>query len=272
MSEFEPIDNEATAYPPVPTGGRWHETLLRFVRLPEFWSLCIGLVTFLCVAGAVFIAFHLKPSYGRMLSKIIVSHIAMGAPVGAVEAAKYPAIALWQNILFNSLLTITIICFFNTLFGLSCRGFLRIAQLHDTFKGVAGDARKQRQKWARLGIPGVFIFVFIPLPGTGPVIGSLLARYMGLGYWGMLGTVVTASVTSITAWGYAADKLQQYVGSTVLRVFVWCLLLTIITIPTVVKIRTWIGRKRGSAVSGGGVQSEKSALAGREPDEGKSEQ
>ena len=88
----------------------------------------------------------------------------------------------------------------------------------------------------------------------------------------MLGTVVTASVTSITAWGYAADKLQQYVGSTVLRVFVWCLLLTIITIPTVVKIRTWIGRKRGSAVSGRGVQSEESALAGREPDEGKSEQ
>ncbi len=222
----------------------------RFRRLPECGTLFLGLAVTLAALIWMGISLGTHSPLGRIFPKILTSHLVLGAPMGAVEGAKYSTFSLWQNVLFNGMVTTALICFFNTLFGLSVRRVFRLPLLHETFQGLQVDARRQRRIWARFGLLGVFAFVFIPLPLTGPIVGSLLARLVGLRYWGAVTTVISASLTSILAWGYAADKVQKYLGSRVLQVFLWGLILVTVGVAVAAKIRNffWASSPRKESV------------------------
>ncbi len=211
-----------------------------FRSLPECGTLLLGLG--MALAALVWMGFSLgtRSPLGTILPRVLTSHLILGAPMGAVEGAKHASVLpLWENVLFNGMVTTALICLFNTLFGLSVRRIFRLPFLQETFQGLQVDARRQRRVWARFGLLGVFAFVFIPLPLTGPIVGSLLARLVGLRYWGVVTTVVSASLTSILAWGYAADKVQRYLGSRVLQVFLWGLILVTVGLAVLAKIRNF---------------------------------
>ena len=216
----------------------------RFCQLPEFWSLWLGVAAAFGVLAFILVGGQLTPNKARVFLKVLNSHVLGGAPVGAMQAAKYPILELWENILFNGLITIAIISLFNTFFSLSCRKLFSLPFLEKTFQGLKGDARQQKKTWARFGIPGIFIFVFFPSPFTGPVVGSLLARFVGLRYWGALGTVIAASLSAIVAWGYAADKVQAYLGSQVLNVIIGVLIGITVVAVAVVKLRNWLKARK----------------------------
>lgn len=187
---------------------------------------------------------NIDPEKGRALLKILNYHVFSGAPVSAMNGAKYSCLEFYENFIFNGFITIAIISFFNTLFSLSCRKVFQLPFLHSTFQDIKTDAKRQKKTWARFGIPGVFFFVFIPMPLTGPVVGSLLARFIGLKYWGMLGTVIAASLTSIAAWGYAAERVEEYFGRGVLNVIVWTLIGVTVAVAAVAKLRGWQKERR----------------------------
>ncbi|MGN0866857.1 MAG: small multi-drug export protein [Oligosphaeraceae bacterium] len=217
--------------------GAWR----RFRHLPECGTLLLGVVVALAALVWMGVSLGTRSPLGRILPRVLTSHLVLGAPMGAVEGAKHASsLPLWQNVLFNGMVTTALICLFNTLFGLSVRRVFRLPLLQETFQGLQVDARRQRRVWARFGLLGVFAFVFIPLPLTGPIVGSLLARLVGLRYWGAVGTVVSASLTSILAWGYAADKVQKYLGSRVLQVFLWGLILVTVGLAAAAKVRNFL--------------------------------
>ena len=243
-----------------------------FRHLPEFGTLCLGLAAALAALGWMGLALAVSSPTGGLFPKILTSHLVLGAPMGAVQGAKYAALPLWQNVLFNGLVTTALICLFNTLFGLSVRKIFRLPFLQETFQGIQVDAQRQRRTWARFGIFGIFAFVFIPLPLTGPIVGSLLARFVGLRYWGAVGTVVSASFASILAWGYAADKVQRYLGSRVLQFFLWGLILLTFGLAALSKIRNllWPSRREAKAEAGEGEAEASLDLdwEGKEEEEG----
>ncbi|MCQ2404172.1 MAG: small multi-drug export protein [Lentisphaeria bacterium] len=212
----------------------------RFCQLPEFWSLWLGVAAAFGVLAFILVGGQLTPNKGRVFLKVLNYHVLGGAPVGAMQAAKHPILELWENILFNGLITIAIISLFNTFFSLSCRKLFSLSFLEKAFQGLKGDARQQKKTWARFGIPGIFVFVFFPMPFTGPVVGSLLARFVGLRYWGGLGTVIAASLSAIVAWGYAADKVEAYLGGQVLNGILWTLIGITVMAAVVVKVRNWL--------------------------------
>lgn len=219
-------------------------SLKEIFGLPEFWSFVVGLGASVMVACMILGGLWEDSSIGHSLMKILTTHLVMGAPMGALEGAKFPFLDLWLNITYNCLITTAIICFFNTLFSLSCKRFFHIPILHNAFKDIQSDAKRQKKTWARFGIPGIFAFVFIPMPMTGPVVGSLLARFVGLRYWGVILTVIVASVTSICAWGYAADVLEQYLGRGVLTAILWGIILLTVLIAAMAKIQRWEKSRR----------------------------
>ena len=211
--------------------------------------MCLAIVAMLGVVAFILVSGQLTPNKARVFLKVLNYHVIGGAPVGAMQAAKHPILELWENILFNGLITIAIISLFNTFFSLSCRKLFSLPFLEKTFQGIKGDARQQKKTWARFGIPGIFVFVFFPMPFTGPVVGSLLARFVGLRYWGVLGTVISASLSAIVAWGYAADKVETYLGGQVLNIIVWTLIGITVVTAAVVKVRAWLfSRKNLAAV------------------------
>lgn len=204
----------------------------------------LGLASLALCVLFYFVESEIEPAKGKALLKIVNYHLLSGAPVGAMNGAKYGSLDFFENFSFNGLITTAIISIFNTLFSLSCRKVFQLPFLHKTFQDIKGDAKRQKKTWARFGIPGVFFFVFIPMPMTGPVVGSLLARFVGLKYWGVLGTVIAASLTSIAAWGYAAERVEEYFGRGVLNGIVWALIGLTVAIAAVAKIRLWLKERR----------------------------
>lgn len=225
----------------------------RLQNIPEFWALWLGVGLGLICLFAVLFASAFNPRLGKVLLKVVTSHFVLGAPMGAVEGAKHvDCLSFLQNVVFNSVLTACIICLFNAVFGLSCRKVFHLPFLQKHFRSIQTDAKRQKKAWSRFGVPGIFVFVFIPIPMTGPVVGSLLARFVGLRLWGSVATVVTASIASIAAWGYAADRIQQYLGSRVLQVFLWTLILLTLGIAALAKFRRfvlWIRGQKAAAES-----------------------
>ncbi len=230
---------EANAEAPSPAAPRLQD-------IPEFWALWLGVGLGLICLFTVLFCSAFNPHLGKVLLKVVTSHFVLGAPMGAVEGAKHvECFSFLQNVVFNSVLTACIICLFNAAFGLSCRKVFHLPFLQRHFHSLQSDAKRQKKAWARFGVPGIFVFVFIPIPMTGPVVGSLLARFVGLRLWGSVATVVTASIASIAAWGYAADRIQQYLGSRVLQVFLWTLILLTLGIAALAKLRHFVLWLRG---------------------------
>ncbi len=221
-----------------------HSWLAKLFLLPELYSFLGAWMSASWLAEHYFSLLLSSASRANHLWKIIGYHVSGGAALGVLKGAAYEDLTIFDNILTNSLITITIILLFNTLFGLSCRGIFRISFLEDTFKSLSSSANTQRKTWVKLGIPGVFAFVFFPTTGTGPIVGSVIARLIGLGYWTSIITVVSGSLASVATFAFAADKISALIGDkTLSRISLAIILLLLLTAITI-KFRVWQKSKR----------------------------
>lgn len=216
-----------------------HSWLVKLFLLPETYSFLGAWMAAAWLAEHYFSLLLSSAKRANHLWKIIGYHLSGGAALGVLKGAAYDDLTIFDNILANSLITITVILLFNTLFGLSCRGIFRISFLDDTFKSLSRSAKSQKKTWVKLGIPGIFAFVFFPSTGTGPIVGSIIARLIGLGYWTSILTVLCGSLASVATFGFAADKIGTLVGDkTLSRISLGIILLLLLT-AAAVKFRAW---------------------------------
>ncbi len=217
----------------------------RFCQSQEFLSLCIALSALIAmVALCVVCAFIHNGIRLRDIGKILVTHLIGGAAFGVTKGATYPEFTLLENLLLNSLLTVTLIFFFNTLFSLSCKKVLHIPFLEKTFGDMQNSAKGQRRKWANFGIPGIYLFVLLPMTSTGPLVGSVLGRLIGLGFWTNLITVTSGSISTILIAGFAAEKLNQYVPEKTMAVAIWIFIGCIVAFALIGKLVFWLRKKK----------------------------
>ncbi len=222
-----------------------HAWLSRLFLMPEFYS---GLGAWLAATHIVEYYFSLQlssPERANHLWKIIGYHISGGAAMGVMKGSVYEDLTIFDNIFANSLISITIILLFNTLLGLSCRGILRISFLDSSLREMSGNARSQKKTWVKLGIPGIFAFVFFPTAGTGPIVGSVIARLIGLGYWTSVATVLAGSLASVVAFAFAADKIGALVGDKTLSRISLVIIVLILLAAATVKVRAWLKNRKG---------------------------
>ena len=217
-----------------------HSWLEKLFLMPEFYS---GLGAWLAATRLVEYYFSLQlssPERANHLWKIIGYHLSGGAAMGVMKGSVYEDLTIFDNIFANSLISIALILLFNTLMGLSCRGILRISFLDNRLKELSGNAHSQKKTWVKFGIPGVFAFVFFPTTGTGPIVGSIIARLIGLGYWTSVATVISGSLASVVAFAFAADKIGALVGDKTLSRISLVLIVLLLLAAAFVKIRVWL--------------------------------
>lgn len=77
---------------------------------------------------------------------------------------------------------------------------------------IKKQALKRRDKISPLGRLGLFIFVWLPLPWTGAVIGSLVCYSMGMGIKQSMGLVIPAMLVGIISWVYGFKGLIIVTG------------------------------------------------------------
>ncbi len=193
----------------------------QWLQMPEIWIVGFSgcCVLFLLIwYGLLF--FGNNPTdqeKSNVLLTTVAAHLVGGVLPGVSTCSAKKLFSPWENILINAAVSCGVVCLIYGLFCLSCRKLLRVPFLENTFRDLQDSASLQQKTWRRLGIPGIFVFVWIPLFMTGPIVGSILGRLIGLGMFVNLATVLTGSISSIIAWVFFWNKIAKHLNDIWLR-------------------------------------------------------
>jgi uncharacterized membrane protein len=222
----------------------------QFRTLPEFKTMLIGLTA---VGALIFYYVYTLLMNGAAKAnhvwKMVATHIMGGAAFGVTTGAAFEDMALWENVIFNTLLTSGIIFLSNTLLNLSARKLVKFSMLDRQLNELQDSAAGQKKKWVKLGIPGIFIFVMLPMTGTGPIIGSILGRMIGLSYWTNLLTVTCGSIATILVFAVAADWIAKLVGERTLNLIILSVVALMVVIFVVARLLSWFKQRKKSVKS-----------------------
>lgn len=72
-------------------------------------------------------------------------------------------------------------------------------------------AERHRPIITKLGIPGLFLFVFAPFWMTGPIVGCIIGYLLGLRHWVNLTVVILGTCFATVAWNMLMGKLNIHI-------------------------------------------------------------
>jgi hypothetical protein len=92
----------------------------------------------------------------------------------------------------------------------------------------------------KLGIAGLFVFVFAPFWMTGPVVGAIIGFLIGLRPWVNLAVVLISTYIAIGVWALLLNELNIW-ASTVNQFAPYALFVAIVLIAAAIQ---WVGVHR----------------------------
>lgn len=105
-----------------------------------------------------------------------------------------------------------------------------------------GRATLSRRRWIRrMAFLGVVVFVSIPVPGTGAIGGTAVARLVGLGSIRSFGAVLMGTVVGAYGMALAANSLAHVFSPA--RDREWFGLLRLLIIILIIALLSWLGRR-----------------------------
>ncbi len=183
--------------------------------------LLIGEAAFLVVVAIV-----RPPLFAKMLA--LISAILVGGHLGSIPAGLAmgfrPAEVICMLCLFNLM---WLFLLFTVIIRLSdrsvTRGFMS-RMVQDTHR----IADRQRQRVGRFGMLGLAVFVWLPFPWTGSLVGAVVGLLMGMSIERIMFVVVPSMITAITTWtlGFAyVLNLMAHIKKWLSPAFAACLIL-----------------------------------------------
>ena len=147
---------------------------------------------------------------GQTLLLAFVAHTLGGraAGIGLCVAFEF---STWVTIVFNMFLEVLIVCYCYSLFVLSFKNYLNCKWLTIASKNAEKQALKHKKVVARYGWLGIFVFVMIPLPITGPAAGSIIAYFLKFSIKRNFAAVFTGTLASIFIWTCFFDYLDRHI-------------------------------------------------------------
>lgn len=92
---------------------------------------------------------------------------------------------------------------------LSLKKFLSIEYISKKAKHIETIANDNRDKIEKYGIIGLFLFVFVPLPMTGPVVGGVIGYFMNLRPWTNIAVILSATYVTIIVWALLLPHIHH---------------------------------------------------------------
>ncbi|MDA8403306.1 MAG: small multi-drug export protein [Desulfobacteraceae bacterium] len=171
-----------------------------------------SVLMFIIFLAGVGYAFYIDQRLGRTLLGAFFAHALGGraAGVGLCVAFKMPVFA---NIFYNMFLEVLIVCFSYSLFSLSMDHYFKSRFLNKALLNAEKNALKYQDVLSRYGWMGVFIFVMIPLPATGPVVGSIIAYFLNFDLKRNFFCIFSGTFVAIVIWTVFFDFLSSHIKS-----------------------------------------------------------
>ena len=157
-------------------------------------------------------AFYKDRMLGQTLLGVFVAH-ALGGRAAGVGLCVAFKMNIFVNIFYNMYLEVLIVCFSYSLFSLSMSHYFTSRFLNNALLNAEKNALKYQDVLSRYGWIGVFIFVMIPLPATGPVVGSMIAYFLNFDIKRNFLCVFSGTFIAIVIWTVFFDFLSVHLSS-----------------------------------------------------------
>jgi uncharacterized membrane protein len=212
----------------------------KIYRTPEGRVLWAGVVMTLCL-GALIVWYAVEdPGTAKTLTLAFFAN-AFGGRAAGVGLCTLNGIAIPWTILYNFYVEVIVVFFSYSLFILSINNVIRLTWIVNYAAKVMNQAAARKEMVERYGWIGVFLFVMIPLPMTGPVVGSIIGYLLRLDLWKNFSAVFLGTLAAIIAWVYCFDLLNAHLH---LIQYIIIAIIAVVLFSYLREIRDWF-RKRG---------------------------
>jgi uncharacterized membrane protein len=173
--------------------------------------LLVSIILFLIFFAIIGYAFFQDLLLGRTLLGAFVAHTLGGRAAGVGLCIAFN-INIYVTILYNMFLEVLIVCFSFSLFLFSFNNqYFRLGFLQKAIKNSERSARKYEEVISRYGWIGIFIFVMVPLPVTGPVVGSFIAYFLCFSLKRNFISVFSGTFIAIVLWSIFFTFLSEHI-------------------------------------------------------------
>ena len=162
------------------------------------------------ILTAYYLAIDMKA--GQTLLLAFVAH-ALGGRAAGIGLCIAFGFSAWMTIVYNMFLEVLIVCYCYSLFVFSFKNYINCKWLTIASKNAEKQALKHKNVVARYGWFGIFAFVMIPLPITGPAAGSIIAYFLKFSIKRNFAAVFGGTLASIIIWTCFFDYLNRHIAT-----------------------------------------------------------
>ena len=180
-----------------------------------------------------------NPGMSRTLILVFFAHTFGGRAAG-IGLCLMDQLNPFFTILYNLFLEVLIVCWAYSLFVLSINNYIKFRIVKLYALRLERKARAHKRKIASYGWLGVFFFVMLPLPATGPVIGSIVGYLLKLKAWSNFSAALLGTFRPIVVWFLFFDILEQNLH--VFR-YVFFGIIAVAVLSYLLSLREWFSQR-----------------------------
>lgn len=181
----------------------------KLCKTAEGKILLIGIFLTVLLIGMIIFYGIIKPEESKILTLVFFAHTFGGRAAG-VGLCIMNKIDFFTTLMYNFFIEIQLVTVIYSIFVLAITNYIKIPWILRIANDMRDNADKHKDKIAKYGWIGIFLFVLAPFPGSGPVGGSILGYLLKMRLWNNFSAVLSGTFLAILIWILCFDFLKEY--------------------------------------------------------------
>lgn len=180
----------------------------KIYQTPEGKILFIGVLLFLLLL----LGFGYLAATDFEKAKVLVLAFfvnALGGRAAGIGVCIMNDFGATLTILYNFYVEAMIVCFTYSIFVLTANNYVQVPWIRRFMERLGKKALEQKEKIQSYGWIGIFLFVMVPLPMTGPVSGTIIGYMIKIPVARNFLASGIGTLTAIVIWFFCFDFLEH---------------------------------------------------------------
>lgn len=211
----------------VPQRNEGHGKVREILRSTEGKLIILALLMFATLGAYFYILVHFnnRVDLFEVFSTSLGVNL-LGGRAPGIAVIAYFQLPLWMNVAYTMYIEIMIVAFKYSIIVLSIKHYIRFKWLDRVVLHIEEKVHKNETKVKKYGWPGLVVFSLLPLPFTGPVLGSVMGYFLRFSLLRNFASVMLGTLISVVLYSYFFEFFRVYLGMIqVIIVFVLIILL-----------------------------------------------
>ncbi|MFN2366238.1 MAG: small multi-drug export protein [Desulfurivibrionaceae bacterium] len=180
----------------------------KIYKTVEWWIFCFGVSMVVLLAGVGWYFYESKTELVQVLSLVFAAHTFGGRAAGIGLCIMNGLNNFW-TISYNFYLEVLIVCIAYSVSTLSINNYIKFRVVRYYAIQLERKAKRHKEKIAKYGWLGLFLFVMTPLPVTGPVMGSIIGFLLKFRISKNFSATFLGTLVAILIWTFFFDYLEE---------------------------------------------------------------